>query len=74
MIEAGGGGVMVDLSKLTIWIATSGKKWVAATACAPYFCFEAESEEAALELASAALHFYVAASSKIETKDRGRES
>ncbi len=37
---------------------TSAKTWVAATASSPYFCFEADSQEAALDLAKHAVRFY----------------
>lgn len=51
---------MADLSKLTVYTATDGQSWIAATASSPFFCLEAESERDALALAARALQFYSA--------------
>lgn len=34
------------------------QQWIAATAVAPYFCFEADSREQVLDIAKRALRFY----------------
>ena len=49
---------MENIDNLTIYTSDAHGKWVAATGRAPYFCFEAETEVAALALATAAIKFY----------------
>lgn len=62
---------MVDIANLSVWTATNGKKWVAATSTAPYFCFEADSEQAALAVAGRALRFYLQHAAQFEeTRER----
>ena len=75
---------MNTIRNLSIYTTQTHGKWVAATACAPYFCFEADSEELAFEKAAAAIKFYLAepdrntaSAEKIErfkTKNRVRAS
>jgi hypothetical protein len=48
---------MQELSDLTIYTATDGERWIAATSSSPYLCLEAASEREALELAARALRF-----------------
>lgn len=52
---------MTDLSRLTVYAATDGERWIAASTGSPYFCLEAETERDALALAARALQFYSAA-------------
>ena len=42
-------------------------RWVAATAVTPYFCFEAESRDALVEIVRRALAFYEGAIDRLET-------
>lgn len=54
---------MGDLNKLVVHIGQlKSGRWVAATGRSPYFCVEAESEDAVKQLASRALEFYDRAS------------
>ena len=48
-------------------------KWLAATNLSPFFCFEAESEEAVLLKTREALKFYGEAKAKIVESKRERE-
>lgn len=61
---------MTDFADLVVYTTQTGDKWLAATNSSPYFCFEAESEKAALAKAARALHFAQTVNSKLE---RGRE-
>jgi nitrous oxide reductase accessory protein NosL len=65
---------MTDISNLPIWLKTNGQNWLAATGRAPYFCLVADSESAAEELASRALHFYERAAAKREAFTKERET
>jgi hypothetical protein len=53
---------MNDPTNLVVYTSTAGDKWLAATNTAPYFCFEADSREAALSKAARAIRFAQAAS------------
>jgi len=50
---------MANISELSVWTANAEDESVAATATSPYFCFVAESEEAALRVVGSALRFYL---------------
>ncbi len=58
------GARLRDLSNLTIYTATDGQSWIAATSSSPFFCLEAGSEREVLELAARALHFHQAAATR----------
>lgn len=62
---------MADISNLSVWTSTDGERWVVATGTAPYFCFEADSEEEALRIAGRALAFYCEAAA---SKQEGRKT
>jgi predicted RNase H-like HicB family nuclease len=49
---------MNDYSNILVHTAEIDGKWIAATNAAPYFCFEAASEEAAFATAARALRFF----------------
>lgn len=57
---------MTDVSNLCVYTTERDGKWLAATRTSPFFCFEAESEEAALSIAAKALEYYVSAHSRIQ--------
>lgn len=63
---------MRDLSSLTIYTATDGQSWIAATASSPFLCVEAASEREALERAARALRFHQAAAAR-DGQNQGRE-
>ena len=63
---------MQELSDLTIYTATDGERWIAATSSSPYLCLEAGSEREALELAARALRFRQSAAERI-AGHQGRE-
>ena len=51
---------MNDISQLTIHLGQlESGKWVAATGSSPFFCVEADSENAVKALAKEAIGFYV---------------
>lgn len=54
---------MPTIANLTVYTSQVHGKWVAATARAPFFCFEADTEDKALEIAASALKFFVSAPS-----------
>jgi hypothetical protein len=54
-----------DIDGLEIYISRSGRKWLAATATSPYFCFEADSERAVYAKVRKALVFLKKASAHI---------
>lgn len=64
---------MADISNLCVYTVQRGDKWLVATNQSPYFCFEAASERAALDKASAALVFYKRAQSHLNVEQGGRE-
>jgi hypothetical protein len=49
---------VTDLSRLTVYTATDGERWIVASTGSPYFCMEADNERDALALAAQALQFY----------------
>ena len=63
---------MRDLSNLTIYTATDGQNWIAATASSPFMCLEAGSEREALELIARALRFHQSATDRA-SQNQGRE-
>lgn len=63
---------MQELSDLTIYTATDGERWIAATSASPYLCLEAASEREALELAARALRFRQGAAERA-VAHQGRE-
>jgi predicted RNase H-like HicB family nuclease len=50
---------------IAVHIARTENGWVAATEATPYFCFQAETEQLALEKARAALQFFSQSSEEI---------
>ncbi len=61
-----------DLSDLTIFTATDGQSWIAATSSSPFFCLEAGSEREVLALAARALRFHQSATTRLN-QNQGRE-
>jgi hypothetical protein len=60
---------MDDISRLQIYtVQTSEGRWLAATAAAPYFCFESDSQEAVTDIAARALRFYTSVKDRLETE------
>lgn len=50
---------MAELKNAIVYFRqASDGRWLAATGTAPYFCFEAESQDAVLQVATRALRFY----------------
>jgi predicted RNase H-like HicB family nuclease len=50
---------------IAVFVARTENGWVAATETSPYFCFQAETEQLALEKARAALQFFSQSSETI---------
>lgn len=64
---------MHDLSKLTVFTATDGQRWIAATSASPYLCVEAATERDALALAARALKFHQSASPRAQQQGHERQ-
>ena len=58
------------MNELIIHYGQDGNRWFAATARAPFFCFEANSKDQALDLAKAALKFYHSVSGEPRAEQR----
>jgi hypothetical protein len=63
---------MRDLPNLTIYTATDGESWIAATTSSPFLCLEGASEREALERAARALRFHQTAAAQAG-QNQGRE-
>jgi hypothetical protein len=61
-----------DLSNLTVFTATDGQRWIAATSTSPYLCVEADTERDALAMAARALKFHQSASPRAQ-QQQGRD-
>ncbi|MBI2713889.1 MAG: hypothetical protein HYX37_05465 [Rhizobiales bacterium] len=65
---------MNNIDDLEIYISRSGRKWLAATATSPYFCFEADSERALYAKVRKALVFLKKAAAHITAGEHDRAS
>jgi predicted RNase H-like HicB family nuclease len=61
--------IMTNLADLNIYTGKIAGRYIVATGRSPYFYFEADSEEAALDLAKRALAFYEGALSKHDSNE-----
>jgi hypothetical protein len=60
--------------RVSYFLSETQKKWAAATGESPYFCFVADTEEAAFAKAKAALAFYCSVYERAQEFKRERES